>query len=163
MEQPKKYQNISSVPSYKELPFCIVTFTANPSRILDSIESQNYSNYKFLYFAEEEKINRKDKVIFVNSAEKELMANDAAILGKCGLNNVILVADSPLKSNSLSRLNKIYQENNIWLTYSMESDIDIGVSSFFGYLLRNVRKTNKYGTVINEFLKDRNFVVLALL
>ena len=91
------------------------------------------------------------------------MANDAVILEKCGMESVIVVADSTLKSKALFKLNQIYQENSIWLTYSFEDDIDIGVSSFFGYLLRNVRKTQKYGNTVDELFKNPNFVILALL
>ena len=150
------------MPEYKELPFCIVSFAANPKPVLKSIETQKYSNFKFVYFGGNQQLN-KDKAVLVESTERELMANDQAVLEKCGLDSVIIITDSALKDNSLFNLNKIYQENAIWLTYSIDSDVDIGVSSFFGYMLRNLRKNQRYGPDFQALSKNQNFVILALL
>ena len=91
------------------------------------------------------------------------MANDAVILEHCGIQSIIVVTDAAMKSKSLLNLNQIYQENSIWLTYSVNSDIEMGVSSFFGYLFRNVRKNSLYGSYTSELLKNQHFVILALL
>lgn len=42
---PKSYRNISSISSYKELPFCLLSH--NEERTNDFLTSFTYTNYKY--------------------------------------------------------------------------------------------------------------------
>jgi hypothetical protein len=53
------------------------------------------------------------------------------VQSKCRPTDIIVISDGKLEPGSLYTLNQTYQRQDIWLTYHQNSNLDIGISSFY--------------------------------
>lgn len=114
------------VPSYNNEKYCI--------KCLESIFSQNYSNYRVIYIDDAstdetyKKVldfivtnNYQDKVVLIRNSQNEGMVFNHYFMANLCMPCEIVVSldgdDSFYCDDALSRINRAYMDPNVWVTY----------------------------------------------
>lgn len=133
-----KYSALWSSVPHTEKPFVIVTASYKNKdwykRNLDSVLFQNYSNYRIIYIDDNspddtgklvqeycQLLHKEDKIrVIVNQENVGALANIYNAIHSCKPEEIIILLDgddSLAHNDVLKHLNRIYQDNNVWLTY----------------------------------------------
>lgn len=125
-------------PQIEEKPFVIAIASYNNKhwykKNLESVFSQNYSNYRVIYtddvstdgtsdyvefYIDEKKVHSKIQLI-KNKKKKGALGNYYSAIHSCRPDEIIIILDGDdwlYDNNVLSTLNKVYSDPNVWLTY----------------------------------------------
>jgi len=136
--------NPNSYPNQEELPFVFIVASYNNKDWyklnLDSIFSQNYSNYRVIYVDDVSpdgtgdlveqylaKHDLFDKTTLIKNKDRRLaMANLYMAIHMCDDDEIVFIVDGDdwlAHENVLNRVNQEYQTKDIWLTYGSYEDV----------------------------------------
>jgi GT2 family glycosyltransferase len=165
VEIQKKYSNLP-LNAYPEKSFVIIVPSYNNSfwfnRNLNSIFLQNYSNYRVIYIDDcsidgTSSLVQKYFDIHFLSDKTQLIANQVRYgcplaniwnaLAHCHDNEIAVLVDGDdwlAHENVLAHLNKIYQDQNIWMTYGQFSIFPFDIAGWAQQIPENITHSNAF-------------------
>ncbi len=128
---------------------------------LDSIFSQNYTNYRLIYTDDDsvdgtpllvqkyikEKRQSARTTLILNHKRCGAMANIYKAVMSCDDNEIVLIVDADdalAHSGVLTRINQEYSDPNVWITYGQYQEHPSGARGFCCPMPEDVIKQNAY-------------------
>ena len=128
---------------------------------LDSIYSQNYTNYRLIYTDDDsvdgtahlvpkyiqQKGQEARTTLIINEKRRGAMANIYNAVMSCDDNEIVLIVDADdalAHPNVLARINKEYANPNVWITYGQYQEHPTGARGFCCPMPQEIIKQNAY-------------------
>lgn len=128
---------------------------------LDSIYSQNYTNYRLVYTDDDsvdgtaelvpryikEKGQESRTTLILNEKRRGAMANIYNAVMSCDDNEIVIIVDADdalAHPNVLARINKEYANPNVWITYGQYQEHPSGARGFCCPMPKEIIKQNAY-------------------